>query len=60
MAEAKKDDAKVTAAQVADVDLKKGFHGHAVDETPRENYTVAGVIAGKPTPETARKAEKER
>lgn len=29
----------------------QGFYGTAVDETPRENYTVAGVVAGKPTPE---------
>lgn len=29
----------------------KGFYGTAVDETPRENYTVEGVVAGKPTPE---------
>ncbi len=31
---------------------KQGFEGEAVDETPRENYTVSGVTAGKPTPET--------
>jgi hypothetical protein len=23
-----------------------------VDQTPNENYTVAGVLAGKPTPES--------
>lgn len=30
----------------------KGYFGHQVDKTPNENYTVAGVLAGKPTPET--------
>lgn len=30
----------------------KGYLGKAVDETPRENYTVAGVVAGKGTPES--------
>ena len=29
-----------------------GFLGREVDPTPDENYTVAGVIAGKPVPET--------
>lgn len=33
---------------------KQGFLGNAVDETPRENYTLPGVVAGKPTPETSR------
>lgn len=31
---------------------EKGFFGEAVDETPRENYTLEGVGSGKPTPET--------
>lgn len=30
----------------------KGFFGNRVDPTPDENYTVAGVTKGKPTPET--------
>lgn len=29
-----------------------GFRGTASDPTPNEHYTVAGVTAGKPTPET--------
>jgi len=33
-----------------------GFRGVEVDLTPNENYTVAGVLAGKPTPETDAKA----
>jgi len=31
---------------------EQGFLGTKVDPTPNENYTVAGVTAGKPTPET--------
>jgi len=30
---------------------EQGFYGEAVDETPRENYTLGGVTSGKPTPE---------
>lgn len=30
----------------------RGFLGVEVDQTPNENYTVAGVLAGKPTPES--------
>lgn len=30
----------------------KGYFGKKVDDTPNENYTVAGVTAGLPTPET--------
>lgn len=43
------------AAQVqADVDKEtdQGFRGIKTDPTPNENYTVQGVLAGKPTPET--------
>jgi hypothetical protein len=36
-------------------DEDKGFRGVQVDETPNENYTVKGVTAGKPTPETDKK-----
>lgn len=35
----------------------KGYLGVSPDPTPRENYTVAGVIAGKPTPETDEQAK---
>lgn len=34
----------------------KGFMGERVDPTPLDNYTVSGVVAGKPTPETDAKA----
>lgn len=43
------------AAEVqANVDkaTAQGFVGVEVDETPNENYTVAGVLLGVPTPET--------
>ncbi len=33
---------------------KKGYFGESPDKTPAENYTLKGVIAGKPTPETDR------
>lgn len=31
---------------------EKGVLGTPVDPTPNEHYTLQGVIAGKPTPET--------
>jgi hypothetical protein len=37
---------------------EKGYHGEAVDETPRENYTVEGVTSGKETPETTKLEKK--
>lgn len=40
-------------AKVDEAD-EKGYFGVVPDETPNENYTLAGVIAGKPTPETTR------
>lgn len=41
---------QVDAAVQEDED--KGYHGTKVDPTPNEAYTVAGVTAGMPTPET--------
>lgn len=41
---------EVQAAVDAAEDL--GYVGTAVDPTPKDHYTVAGVVAGKPTPET--------
>ncbi len=38
----------------ADEAAEKGYFGTLADETPFENYTLAGVAAGKPTPETDR------
>lgn len=56
---AKKDDTEKAAEQVqaaVDVETDQGFRGTKVDPTPNENYTVVGVTAGKPTPETDEKA----
>lgn len=38
--------------KVADEQTDLGYWGTETDQTPNEHYTVAGVIAGKPTPET--------
>jgi hypothetical protein len=35
-----------------DAEDAQGFVGHSTDPTPDEHYTVPGVLAGKPTPET--------
>jgi hypothetical protein len=36
----------------ADKEQEQGFVGTEVDPTPNENYTLAGVTSGAPTPET--------
>jgi hypothetical protein len=35
-----------------DKETEQGFRGTEVDPVPNENYTVAGVTSGAPTPET--------
>jgi hypothetical protein len=35
----------------------KGYIGEVPDPTPNAHYTVAGVTAGKPTPETDKAAK---
>lgn len=35
---------------------EKGYDGEPGDPTPNENYTVAGVTSGAPTPETDKEA----
>lgn len=53
MAESKnvqKVEAQVDKAVAQETDA--GLRGVEVDQTPNEHYTVAGVAAGKPTPET--------
>lgn len=40
------------AQEAMDAEHEKGYRGVAVDPTPNENYTLAGVTSGKPTPET--------
>lgn len=39
-----------------DEETEQGFRGDKVDPTPDSHYSVAGVTAGKPTPETDEKA----
>lgn len=56
----KKDDlgAKEVEKKV-EKEIEQGYSGSVPDPTPNKNYTVAGVTAGKPTPETDEKlAEK--
>lgn len=44
-----------------DDEQARGYRGADTDPTPNANYTVAGVVAGKPTPETDNdQAEKAR
>lgn len=38
--------------RVTDRAQEQGFYGVETDPTPNDHYTVAGVVAGKPTPET--------
>ncbi|MFD5566647.1 hypothetical protein [Streptomyces cadmiisoli] len=49
---APKDAAQQEVQQFVDAAEDKGYIGVPVDPTPKENYTIAGVLAGKPTPET--------
>lgn len=52
-AKAVKDDTSTAEVQEkVDAANAQGFIGIEVDPTPNENYTVAGVTAGLPTPET--------
>jgi hypothetical protein len=46
----------VSSEYAEQLDENKGFLGAGIDPTPNENYTVEGVTAGKPTPETDAKA----
>lgn len=54
MAESKtKNDAGQAEVQsTVDEAAEKGYFGTTPDPTPNENYTLAGVTSGKPTPET--------
>lgn len=45
--------------QRVDEEQDQGFVGTEVDPTPNENYTLAGVTSGKPTPETDERAAEE-
>lgn len=52
----KKDAGQAEVQKNVDEETEQGFVGVEVDPTPNENYTVAGVTSGKPTPETDEKA----
>ncbi|MFI6491218.1 hypothetical protein [Streptomyces sp. NPDC050564] len=46
------DAAQKEVQKAVDAAEEKGYLGVEVDPTPDAHYTVAGVLAGKPTPET--------
>lgn len=52
--DAVKADEKVASGpqEIIDRETEQGFRGVEVDSTPNENYTLAGVTSGAPTPET--------
>lgn len=58
-AEAADSETAAQAQQAMDVETEQGFRGVEVDPTPNENYTVAGVTSGAPTPETDADAAEE-
>lgn len=45
--------------KLADAETEQGYRGAVSDPTPNENYTVAGVTSGAPTPETDEGAAEE-
>ena len=45
-------DSKAAVQDAFDQANERGYFGTVTDPTPNANYTVAGVTAGKPTPET--------
>lgn len=47
-----KDAGEAEVQQKKDAEEAEGVVGNKVDPTPDEHYSVAGVTAGKPTPET--------
>lgn len=51
-AQAPKDAAPEEVQKAFDEVNDKGYLGVEVDPTPDSHYTVAGVLEGKPTPET--------
>lgn len=56
---AKSDGGQAEVQKIVDKEQEQGFVGDEVDPTPNENYTLQGVVAGKPTPETDDKAATE-
>lgn len=56
---AKNDAGAAEVAAKLQAEQEQGYRGVAVDPTPNENYSVAGVTEGKPTPETDAKLARE-
>lgn len=48
-------DSKAAVQDAFDQANEQGYFGTVTDPTPNENYTVAGVVKGAPTPETDEK-----
>lgn len=46
------DSGEAQVQAISDEASEKGYFGTTPDKTPNENYTLAGVVAGKPTPES--------
>lgn len=46
------DAAQKEVQKAVDKAEERGLLGVEIDPTPNENYTVAGVLSGAPTPET--------
>jgi carbamate kinase len=58
----KKQDTATDAGQAEvqkkfDAEQEQGYRGVVPDPTPNENYSVAGVTSGAPTPETVNKGQ---
>jgi hypothetical protein len=53
------DHGEAEAQATVDKEEEQGYRGTKVDPTPDENYSVAGVLADKPTPETDADAKAE-
>jgi hypothetical protein len=46
------DEVAKAVQRATDKAQEQGFYGVETDPTPNEHYSVAGVVEGKPTPET--------
>jgi len=53
------DEVAAAVQHATDKAQERGFYGVETDPTPNEHYTVAGVVEGKPTPETDKEAAAE-
>lgn len=51
MAEKRSEAVDSDVQKAVDAETSKGYRGEQADETPNENYTFGGQLAGKPVPE---------